>query len=199
MNGTVLAVSYTGGDGNDVVLTFQSLPVELMSFTVKPIDNKVIQLDWQTASELNNTGFEIERSGNGVDFENIAFVEGNGTTFEISNYNFIDETPLNGVNYYRLKQLDFDGQFEYSKIEEVAIQQSNHSIINIYPNPVRDNLTIENGQGILTIYNMLGQLVLEMTNNESQITINVSDLPKGHYLLRITKTKGTIVTQQFVK
>jgi hypothetical protein len=200
-NAVTLYITYVGGDGNDVVLSLiNPLPVELMAFTAKVQDNQTNLLEWQTASEENNDGFEIQKSIDGKSWKNIGTVEGNGTTVEISNYNFIDESPFDGMNYYRLKQLDFDGQFEYSNIVNIqTVEQSNNQTLKVYPNPVQDNLTIEEGRGIVTIYNMLGQPVLEITNSESQTTINVSDLPKGQYLLRILKTDGTIVTQQFMK
>jgi len=211
-NAVTLYITYVGGDGNDVVLTLVNpLPVELTIFNAKAIDNKSVQLDWQTASEENNAGFEIERSINGRDFKNIGFVEGNGTMIEISNYNFIDNCKDVLVSdvlvsdvlikrlYYRLKQMDYDGQFEYSNIQEVTIQQSNTAPINIYPNPVQDNLTIENGQGIITVFNTLGQVVRQFDNQLNVLQLNVSDLNKGQYILHIQKANGEIVTRRFVK
>lgn len=175
------------------------LPVELITFTANAQENQTHLLKWQTASEENNAAFEIEKSADGQSWERIGTVEGNGTTIFASNYSFVDENPLNGMNYYRLKQIDFDGQFEYSEVELVKQSLLNDKAVVLYPNPVQDNLTIENGEGLATIYNVLGQPIRAFSIFNSQSSIDVSDLSKGHYLLKITKTNGTIVSQPFVK
>ncbi len=124
--------------------TVVPLPVELIYFQGKANDNQ-IQLNWETASELNNSGFEIHKSNNGKDWETIDFVVGQGTTLEVSTYQYEDQKPLIGANYYRLKQIDFDGAFEYSKViaVEYNIEESN---IIIFPNPSNGvvNLQINN-------------------------------------------------------
>ena len=94
--------------------------------------------------------------------------------------------------------MDFDGQFEYSSIVNVQFAISNEELA-IFPNPVEDELNIVNGEGIATIYNVLGQPVREFSINNSQLIINISDLPKGQYILRISRQNGTVVTKQFVK
>lgn len=193
-----------------MTLTFQSvLPVELMSFMAKAIDNNAVQLDWVTASEENNLGFEIERSVNGVDFvsnknavswEKIGFTEGNGTTLEASNYNFIDESPNEGTSYYRLKQFDFDGQFEYSKVVEVELGINNEEL-QVYPNPVQDKLMMTNTENVesIVIHNLLGQPIRQFAFDNELFSIDVSELPKGQYILSVQKTNGIIVTKRFMK
>jgi hypothetical protein len=122
-----------------------NLPVELIKFEAKVTPSNEVKLFWQTASELNNSGFEIHKSNNGKDWETIDFVVGQGTTLEVSNYQYEDQKPLIGTNYYRLKQVDFDGAFEYSKTiaVEYNIEESN---ITIFPNPSNGvvNLQINN-------------------------------------------------------
>ncbi|MFK7946914.1 MAG: LamG-like jellyroll fold domain-containing protein [Saprospiraceae bacterium] len=174
------------------------LPVELTTFNVRQVEQEVL-LTWQTASEENNRGFEVERSIDGINFEKIGFIAGNGTTVEVSNYNFFDENPINGINYYRLKQLDFDEQFEYSEIRSVSIGIGNDKMVQIYPNPVQNELTIQDGIGNITIFNALGQPIRQITNEESLRTINTTDLPKGIYILQLQKTNGQVQTFQFVK
>ena len=190
------------------------LPVELIYFKGKSTTEGSL-LTWQTATEENNEGFEIQHSTNGRDWENIGFVLGNGTTQEIQNYQFIDQNPKSGINYYRLKQMDlptgqaglptgqagFDGQFEYSQIVNITIEQYNNSTISIFPNPVQDELNIIGGQGQATIYNLLGQSMKQFTINTEQSTINVTDLPSGQYILHIQSREigRTIATQRFVK
>ncbi len=118
-------------------------PVELVEFTAKLIGHEV-ELNWSTASELNNDRFIIERSFDGLSFESIGEVLGNGTTSEFITYSFNDSNPLVGLNYYRLKQLDFDGQFEYSSIEVVTYSPDVKSLgASIIPNPTTpDNINI---------------------------------------------------------
>lgn len=175
------------------------LPVELMSFEAEK-QNASIELTWQTASEENNAGFEVQRSNDGKEWEILDFVEGNGTTLEVQNYTYTDKAPLTGVNYYRLKQIDFDGKFDYSNI--VNLETTEHSDIQtliIYPNPIHEELNIVNGKGDVIIYNSIGQLVKEFTVSNEQFAINVSDLESGTYTLKIQKANGIFISKQFVK
>ncbi len=119
-------------------------PVELAIFTASHSNNN-ISLNWSTSTELNNRGFEIERSTNKTDWRLIGFKEGNGTTTEIHSYSFVDD--LFGESstklYYRLKQIDFDGSFEYSDIVEVNITPTEFSLSQNYPNPFNPTTNIE--------------------------------------------------------
>jgi len=101
------------------------LPVELISFRGKSTLEGTL-LTWQTATEKNNEGFEIEHSIDGRTWDNIGFTYGNGTSNELNSYEFIHELPVSGINYYRLKQIDFDGQFEYSHIVNVELGITNY-------------------------------------------------------------------------
>jgi hypothetical protein len=112
------------------------LPVELISF-VGENQNGFNKLDWETASELNNDYFELERSSTGEVFSSIIRINGKGTVNELSTYSFLDEEPMIGNNYYRLKQVDFDGKFEYSKIILVKNESSVFNI-SVFPNPLAE-------------------------------------------------------------
>ena len=119
------------------------LPVELINFYGRLL-NKQIELKWITASELNNLGFEIQKSNNGIDWQIIDFVDGRGTTSEVNEYNYIDTNPFSGINYYRLKQLDYDGAFEFSKV--IAIEyKSPEKEIQVFPNPSNKFINIQIG------------------------------------------------------
>ena len=122
----------------------QSLPVELINFHGKARKNQ-IDLTWSTASETNNAHFEIQKSKNGNDWRTLTFVKGQGTSYEVNDYQYQDVNPFSGINYYRLKQIDYDGAFEYSQIISVDFITSIKSI-QIYPNPSNGlvNLNIEN-------------------------------------------------------
>ena len=108
-------------------------PVELISFDAF-LNNKQVTLKWETAAEVNNAGFEIQKSLNGRDWEILGWVDGNGTTAETTTYEYIDRAPFAGDNYYRLKQVDYDGQFEFSDIATVRYKVSS-IVVEISPNP----------------------------------------------------------------
>ncbi len=119
-----------------------ALPVDLVAFTGKN-EGSINHLFWTTASEENNVGFELQRSNNGRDFETIGFVEGIGTTENTNNYSFIDERPLTGDNYYRLKQIDYDGQYELSNVIVLEFNTSANGVIKVFPNPNNGQFTLE--------------------------------------------------------
>ena len=120
------------------------LPVELMAFTGKKIDSGNL-LEWITASENNNVGFRIQKSADGQYWENIGWVQGNGTTSEINGYEFLDRVPFYGDNLYRLKQLDIDGTFTYSNVINL-VHESEGIEIKVLPNPSPGeiNVTVRN-------------------------------------------------------
>jgi len=121
------------GTCSNVICSALPLPVELIDFYGKMVDNE-INLNWTTASELNNLGFEIHKSGNGRDWQIIDFIEGQGTTNEAQEYQYKDLNSYARINYYRLKQIDFDGAFEFSKTISIEYKGKNE-IIKVYPNP----------------------------------------------------------------
>ena len=181
------------------------LPVELTSFKGEHI-NSANHLRWQTASEQNNEGFLVELGIKNyelgiIEWEEIGFVEGNGTTAEVSNYEFIDDLNRVGFEnrhglYYRLKQIDFDGKYEYSDIINIAIEQSNDETVNIYPNPVSDILNIEiSTPTIIQITNVNGQILKEL-QVETNSKINIADIPTGIYFLKVGLNTQKIIVQR---
>jgi len=189
-------VNVAGGNGQVIVTVTAILPVELVRFNANAKNNRV-SLEWQTASEINNEGFEIQKSKDGITWDILDFVEGRGTSEVLNTYESIDKLPNPGANYYRLKQLDFDGEFAYSKIVSVDFNQLNE--VGIFPNPVKSQLTLTNGAGQATIYNALGQTVKQLTINANQATIQLADLLNGQYYLQVLQADGTVVTKQFSK
>ncbi|MCB0539053.1 MAG: T9SS type A sorting domain-containing protein, partial [Bacteroidetes bacterium] len=168
-----------------------TLPVELLYFNAKAVNNKTVALTWATATEINNDGFEVQRSKNGVDFEKIAWVQGAGSTTETQHYQLTDKEPFNGVSYYRLKQIDFDGQFEYSNIEAVNLNRNNsdENVVNfmVYPNPFKDKIEVKvEGENsfMATLYDLAGKKIYTK-NFEKYTTLNLSELAKGTYILKL--------------
>ncbi len=143
-----------------VVFTTGPLPVELTNFEVTQEDQNTL-LSWTTASEKNNAGFEIQKSKDGGDWQKIGFVEGNGTTDELSKYHYRDSNPFPGINYYRLKQIDFDGESSFSDVEAIEFSRIKDQV-NIYPNPSTSNVNIQLDNPLkqimeITLYDNLGQ------------------------------------------
>ena len=186
----------SGSDGYILYTTNGGVPVEFNSFTAT-YSNNTVKLNWSTVSELNNQGFEIERRNNRANWRLIGFKEGYGTTTEIHNYSFTDD--LSGTNssklYYRLKQVDYDGSFEYSDIVEVDIAPIEFSLSQNYPNPFNPSTTINYSipnAGIVTIkvYDVLGKEVATLVNEDKpagnyEVEFNASDLPSGIYFYQL--------------
>ena len=177
-----------------------TLPIELFSFEAKGINNEKVELKWQTASEINNDYFTIERSKNGLDWEEINRVDGGGNSSSNLNYSSTDFDPYLGLSYYRLKQTDFNGEFEYSVIKSVNLNMEATSTVQIYPNPTNDQIIVSGDNTELTeikIFNALGQSVRTYTSiitsqNENSVTIDMSNLSTGLYYIK-TKTTANKV------
>ncbi len=175
------------------VVLEETLPVQLGSFTVKASNNKVL-LDWTTFTELNNKGFAIERSKDGSIFEQIGFVNGKGNNNTLNQYQYIDNSPLQGINYYRLKQIDLDGATTYSDIKSVVF--NNKLSVTLYPNPVKNILTIDdNGEqltGTMMLYDAYGRVISQSKIEAVRVfKIDVSKLSAGIYHYRLNTINGT--------
>jgi hypothetical protein len=179
------------------------IPVELVSFSGSPKPNGV-QLDWITASEINNYGFEIQRSVDGTEFATIGFVNGVGTSTERIYYTFFDDINLlnQSVLYYRLKQVDFDGTFSYSNIINIEISiASDYSLAQNYPNPFNPTTRIEysipsDGFVDLSIYDVMGSKVATLVSEQKSagshfLMFDASLIPSGVYFYTLTSGEFT--------
>lgn len=173
------------------------LAVTYNSFDGK-INNNQVNLFWSTASETNNKGFEVERSLNGVDFETIGFVAGNGTSGKVRNYHFIAENLASEISYFRLKQLDYDGQFEYSKTISVKNEEL---AIEITPNPFADEITINASapEQVINaeVIDITGKIKMSASNAGS-VNIDTRDLAQGIYFIRINHGE-TLLVKRIIK
>lgn len=157
------------------------LPVTLVSFD-GTYENDQTKLNWKTTSETNNKGFEIERSADARTFERIGFVDGSGDSKEVNTYHFTDLNPLI-TSYYRLKQLDHDGKFEYSKVIAVKSGSAN---LRVYPNPAQEYLTVS-GIGsaqTVSIIDQAGRVVMKRQVAEKE-RIGISKLASGVYTVMV--------------
>lgn len=169
------------------------LPIILISFTGKSLTNTTNLLEWTTSTEINNDYFTLERSSDAQNFSAIGIVNGAGNSNISLNYNFIDETPLQGVNYYRLKQTDFNGEYSYSNIIALTNNNQDYSIWNS-TNTLYVKGAKENQLSNLKIYNLIGELIFEKEFEENTI-IETSNFSKGIYLVKV-QTATTIVTKK---
>jgi hypothetical protein len=209
-----LIIRFYGYDAGDVsgLLIFDEiafktigvLPVEMAAFTAEQNENTAA-LKWATYSEINNAYFEIEHSTDGREFTEIDFVEGAGNSLDYVEYGFVHENPATGKNYYRLRQVDFDGQFTYSEVVVVEFKTRAISEVKVFPNPVVEWVTIEmptlDNEAIVTVFNVSGQLmkseIISTTNN--YLRIDVNDWTDGQYFIRIQTNDNQVITKQFVK
>ncbi len=199
-----------------------SLPVELESFYANTTDGKV-KLKWQTATEVNNYGFELKgyqsiSNQSSVNWEKVGFVNGHGNSNSVKQYSYIDNTITNGNYSYRLKQIDNSGQYEYSKVVEVSFTKpTGFSLEQNYPNPFNPATTIKyeipaspnlpKGEASvqLRVYDILGKQVATLVNNNQQpgnyeVNFNASNLSSGVYFYKLTagsfvQTKKMILTK----
>lgn len=191
-------------------LNTTALPVELTYFKGEATAEGNL-LTWQTASEENNEGFKVQRSADGEAWETINFVQGNETTLEVQDYNYLDtETDVLVKRlYYRLKQMDFDGQFEYSKIVMIENNTAKLKVSNFYPNPtssgvVNLDFTASNEEEIMvSVFDMTGKLIVnqvhQVVEGNNQLNFNFSTLNKGIYIVKIGKEDNTIMRKLMIK
>ncbi|MFY8035358.1 MAG: T9SS type A sorting domain-containing protein, partial [Flexibacteraceae bacterium] len=182
VNGSSRSITLTTNSFSDWTVSDQDapLPVTLTSFTGKStlFGN---QLNWITSSEVNNQGFNVERSTDGRTFTKIGFVKGNGTTNIKQTYQFTDVNSSEA--YYRLQQVDFDGKSEYSATIKVG-ESSLTTQLDIFPNPAKDQVTIRTiGEGTIEIVSLVGQVVITQPANGTN-EINISKLAMGVYTVK---------------
>jgi hypothetical protein len=203
VDGSITNGGTIGGSGGTDVGT---LPVELTSFELSNA-NSLIELTWQTATELNNDYFDVERSEDGTNFYKIARIEGNGTTSETQNYQFTDKAPIANVEYYRLKQVDYDGTFEYSKvIVGYADLLANQLQMTAYPNPAAERVSIKSVRPVafteIKLINIAGQTVANLTEEVQgfglQLEVALPVLEKGMYYIKYLTVDGQTGSQKLM-
>lgn len=185
-----------GPEDGMVSSDYSYVPVELTSFAANVNAAGQVELNWSTATELNNLGFQVERKSINGEYLAIGYVQGNGTTTERKEYSFIDRTVEPGKYVYRLKQMDFDGKYDYSPEVEVDVHPPlQFSLEQNYPNPFNPSTKIkfglaENTTVKVAVYNLLGELVATLVNNQLsagfyEVEFNATSLPSGMYIYSI--------------
>jgi len=184
--------------------TLEALPVDLLSFDATGREN-AIHLDWKTANEFNNKGFDIERRTDSErEFTTIGEVPAVSEVQQVNHYKFLDKEVRPGTRYYyRLRQNDVDGQFEYSEIRTAMIEGSK-SGLQVYPNPVRGEIFgfLNNGSTTeteLQLHDLNGRIVKEQLSSNNQFTMDLAGLPAGVYILKARHAGGEEIVKVVVK
>lgn len=175
------------------------LPIRLTQLSAKALDN-FTSLSWQTATEQDNDYFSIERSANGQSYREIGQVKGAGTSYEPKDYTFTDERPLPGKNYYRLRQVDFDGKYSYSPVVTAVFGSAR--TLTLAPVPANESLSLqlEKGfeqDGTWQVFDMNGRQLLDgkLPAETKEKALDVSSLPEGAYVLRLNVGQEVFVEQ----
>lgn len=177
------------------------LPISLLNFNAE-LAKDVVNINWATSAELNNDYFLVEKSIDGINWNVIQMVEGAGTTESINNYASVDANPVNGVQYYRLKQVDFNGKFEYSAIVPVNFNGTS-GLVKVFPIPANNNLNIsldnsENADVKIIIFNSFGQEVMSVNGTENFFTLDIAQLNAGIYTVEV-KCENTLSKTKVIK
>lgn len=209
----LIELGWSGGydqDGfaiDDFSLGATGLPITLADFSANKLEKEVL-LEWETQSELNNEYFTIERSPDGIRYFELGNIAGAGNSTERLFYEYLDENPFTGKNYYRLKQTDFDGNFTYSDVRIVEFE-GKEAVLNIFPNPVSFDAVAfqywapkENAISI-NIIDLSGKVILAQEGMAQQgmnyFDLKIEDLPKGVYFVKIMNEALELNTQSFIK
>ncbi len=197
------------------------LPVELTTFSVTNKKGSAVDLKWETATEVNNYGFEVERSVikksdklNSIEsadrsWEKIGFIEGHGNSNSPKKYSFVDKNLVGGSHFvYRLKQVDVDGSFEYSEAIEIEVLPVKYQLDQNYPNPFNPTTTIkfslpQAGKVRLDVYNLLGELITTLVNKNFEagfqsVQFNASNLASGIYIYRLSSNSFSQVRKMML-
>jgi hypothetical protein len=207
---TVLTATNTDtyGEAEDYTLDVTAvLPVRLIAFKVKNIDNKEVKLDWSTASESNNQGFTVQYSSDGITFFDIANIRGKGNSTERQDYDYVHQTPIKGNNFYRLKQIDFDGKEDFSKIEVIYMDSKTSNAV-VYPNPLLGNtFFVQLGEEIseetsIRFFDINGRLIAISYENQNEQLLKVNannGLSTGIYFVEVKTAKKVELIKLMVK
>lgn len=199
--GTITAGTTTVGEPlYSIASSFRILPVELISFQAKITDSQEILIEWVTASEKDNSHYILEKSADGSNWETLALVPGSGDSQERISYQIMDTNPRLGRQFYRLIQVDFDGDTDISQTIGISLlpENSNTLAVRVFPNPTKGKITLESqtvnlDEMTAVILDLNGKVLVESTSmKNTRGTFDLSHLPKGMYLLKLYSTKEVI-------
>jgi hypothetical protein len=200
---------FFGGQGDGWASTYRPmgpLPITLEYFTARKNTATSSILNWKTTQEINTAFFDVERSNDAVGFKKIGAVRAAGNSNIGIEYSFIDNNPFQGINYYRLKQMDIDGRFTYTPVRHVLFDKLDAATVKYYPNPTNGILTIElaainsNEIRVINICNATGSVINQLkiaANAGSKMQIDLSKYAKGIYFIQV-KTATVNSTERII-
>ena len=183
-----------------------ALPVTLSDFNVTKRGNASV-LNWKTHSEINSKGFAVERSSNGAEWSQLQFINSGAGSSVTKQYSVVDKAPLKGINYYRLKQIDNDGRPTLSSVVSLKFSATGVAGFSFYPNPAKNKITvlletIESRSASLQLINAEGKMVRNVLinngNSNSNVSLDVSNLPKGVYYISLKDGPGIQTTKVLI-
>lgn len=184
------------------------LPVTWLEFKAVSKDN-YNEVNWSTASEINNSHFILEHSADGVNFSEVGRIEGHGNSNKVNNYSFNDKHPFSGVTYYRLIQYDFDGKGNMSEIISLrTVGKRSFDLVDVYPVPSGDHVTVsmntfEYGKASVEVLEVTGRVMLkqsaELYKGNSNLKIDTNELPAGVYLVKVTFNGGDTQIRKIIR
>jgi len=201
---TLLAAFSTGGICGDLTscnYPFGVLAVSFQNITAVANENKSVSVSWSVAEQTGTKGYYVERSTDGANWNQLSFVAGNAATESNAQYSFVDNNPDNGMNYYRIGELDIDGAVNYSVTKAVNVDNAAGSYLQVWPNPAKSQINIQNNNNYTNarIYSQSGALVAGTTLKSGANTINVSSLPFGAYIVNVKDANGLSYNMKFIK
>ncbi|QES89147.1 T9SS type A sorting domain-containing protein [Rhizosphaericola mali] len=192
--------NYNTDSSNYLISTSNySLPITLTDFTATSITN-AIQLNWSTSSEINNKYYALQRSENAIEYDSIGVVNGSGTTNSINNYSYIDYNYSPTINYYRLKQVDYDGNYSLSKVISINMTSNSNNDISIYPNPGNGQINIKGSYDnikMIQLYNISGQLMDKIIPSSNQFQLR-NGLSSGFYIIKIILKNNNPISLKYM-
>ena len=188
------------GDLTSCNFPFSILAVNFESANATAQNNKTVSISWSVSEQKNNKGYYVEQSVDGSSWNELGFVASKAFEGNVE-YQFTDNNPQSGINYYRIHAVDLDGAGSYSEIKTASIQNTSNNAIRLWPNPARDaiKIVINNDNSIARIYNQSGSIVSETRLKPGTNTINVSSLSFGAYIVNIKETNGHSYNHKFIK
>ncbi|WP_284284192.1 T9SS type A sorting domain-containing protein [Portibacter lacus] len=178
-----------------------AVPVKLLSFTGEKSSERSVSLKWQTAMEINNDYFMVEKSSDTKEWTSFSKILGNGNSNAVLSYSTVDRSPFIGSTFYRLKQVDYDGTLAYSEVIKVDYDRVN---VEVYPNPVTERVVISLPKFVqeassFNLYDLTGKLIMQGRLDNKVNTIDLTNINSGGYFINVTHNNEIIHTQKLIK
>jgi hypothetical protein len=199
---SALSISGACGDLTSCNYPFGILPVSWESFTATVQSNNGVVLAWQVSAQIDNKGYYVEHSADGMNWDDLGYVQSAATSKSSETYTYTDIDPVSGSNYYRIRQVDIDGNESYSEIKMITVASKN-SQLSIWPNPAKDMVNLKyDGNGSdarAVILDQMGRMITSTVLHSGENSVNVSNLSTGSYILHVQSADGAVFNGKLIK